>query len=1257
MQRSLDLRGKQSVGEILKHIYAESRTEREKGNWFERLFAKVAIADLSLELEALWSWADWPDREKLTGLDAKDIGIDQVGITKDGKCIAIQCKCRDPKTNLRKPEIDSFVAASQQPCFDMRWIVCTNRWGPNALATLERANPPIVQIDFNDYLDTQVLDGTVERPIREPNALQIPAIGDVLNGLQNHDRGQLIMACGTGKTFTSLRIAEGMVPAGGKILFAAPSIALVSQARKEWLRHTTRKIDSLVVCSDSTAGQDDDSEDIRITEIPTLVTTDSKRIKEWLESDGTTESVKVVFSTYHSLKRITATGAEFDLAVADEAHKTTGKIETLEEQEQKEADLFEQEKVEFTLFHDSNRLAARKRLYMTATPRVYSPQSLSKALDAGVTVVDMEDELIYGRELHHVSFKKAVEQKLLSDYRVIVLGVDEGSVTPKLHERLAGLPQTEANQKKVTPSTNDIGRVLGLSLAMNGSIVGDDPEIPHALPRVIAYARTIARSQWFKEAIREGQVRAHTSRRMPKGQRSREVEASHLDGRSTALERSNTLQELRNAADEGALRVVMNAKLFTEGVDVPTLDAVAFLDPKSSVVDNVQSIGRVMRKAPGKTFGWIIIPVVIPPGADVIEELKKNKEGYRHVGRVLAALQSHDSRLAEEPWRIKVAREKPNRPEDGPNGGGDGEKPLEDEWEQGTLDLVTGTERLYAQLGSISGLGTPGRIVADQIKSAVKSAGAMLAEEHSERELEKLPGLDYEEAKPRDICTLAGIILFNACMLHKRLEGLPHMADVERIETAIGSADIQGVLMKAWKIILKRDYRPVFGIACRVLRALSERPPVRRAIARIAQTANGLADDVGKMRYDHAGPLYHEMLPSQKSDGALYTGNVGATFLAELAADEGTTDWEDENQIRSLKVWDPACGTGTLLLAALNAIKDRSQKEGRKDLHRTLVEESIAGTDINPIAIQLAASNLTLGAPTVDYQQMHLYSMDYGVVEGGTAKLGALEVIAQQHRDLGEMAEGNGKEEVEGKQVDGSEVGFVPEELDLVIMNPPFTNLKDAGSRLGKEGQQAFGARGGELRAIVKEQDEKAFSVVDNVKSIRPWFTLLAEKSLKREKGTLAKVLPLAAAVVTSGRNERKFIAERFHLETVVACHHHSEFAYSQNTDIHECMVIARRKGGDRRPTRFVVTDRMPKDAEEAKQWAENIREGNCEGFGVETLWPEERVREGDWSPVQWWNGELAELAWELRETNGWVEIGERWERSAAGGGPAHYWR
>ena len=331
-QLPLDLDVRPTVAEMLTRIRSKSRDETEKGRWFEQLVMTLARQTPEWELGDIWHWADWPDRKKVTGLDGRDIGIDLVAQRTTGEWVAIQCKCYDENHRVPKSGVDSFLGGSQNQAFELRWIVATCNMTGNAWSAIKGANPPVSVIDFRQFLQIQIEAAAADRPVQELWPLQDEAVEDVVEGLSNHDRGRLVMACGTGKTFTSLRITERVVPDGGRILFAAPTIALVSQARREWLRQTVRSLDCIVVCSDSTAGGRRENEDIGISELECPVSTNPEVIAKRLAAGN--DRTHVVFCTYHSLGRVmeaqTQHGAPgFDLAIADEAHRTTGVVRSV----------------------------------------------------------------------------------------------------------------------------------------------------------------------------------------------------------------------------------------------------------------------------------------------------------------------------------------------------------------------------------------------------------------------------------------------------------------------------------------------------------------------------------------------------------------------------------------------------------------------------------------------------------------------------------------------------------------------------------------------------------------------------------------------------------------------------------------------------------------------------------------------------------------------------------------------------------------
>ena len=1253
VQMSLDLAGRPTARDALHRIRAESRDESEKGRWFEQLFMRIARQQPEFEIDGIWRWPDWPEREALTGLDGRDIGIDLVARRTSGEWVAVQCKCYEERHTLGKGEIDKFLGGSQHPVFRLRWIVATCRWGTNAERAIRNAHPHVTQIDFREYLNVQVEEQDARRPVQEPWPLQVEAIEDAVAGLANHDRGRLIMACGTGKTFTTLRIAEQVVKEGQRILFAAPTIALVSQARREWLRQTTRKLECIVVCSDPTAGGRNENEDIRISELECPVSTDPAEIARSLVDDGPT---RVVFCTYHSLGRVTEAQAfhnapEFELAIADEAHRTTGAL--LGRRGSNDA-----RKVDFQEFHDDARLRARKRLYMTATPRLYTERSRSRLAERGIDVVDMSDYGVYGPELHRLPFAKAVQHGMLSDYRVIVLGVSHASVTPGLRRRLEDLGTSI--KRRQAPTTNEMTRVLGVSLAVNGVTEGKALEQPGKLPRSMAFANSILRSKWYAEALMESEVLRATTRRMRAG-RAMKVVARHLDASASALQRNQELRALAHADREDECRVVCNVKLFTEGVDVPQLDAVAFLDPRDSQIDVVQAVGRVMRKAPGKRFGYIIIPVVVEPGRDVASALVRGTEGYSTVGRVLRALQAHDGRLAESPANfIKVYEQgKPNAP-------GDSRGTIresEDEHIQRELDLKEAEQGIYAHVAAASGLGKPGQLVADEIADAVRHASGVLQEEELEFPLAKaLELVPEDDGGAKGICTVAALMLCNACLLQRRLRDEPEMKTIMRLDRVAGASNPREVLEIAWESILEKDYAPVFRPALAVLGALREAKAIDDAIRAVAECANRVADSLSDLGYDHAGPLYHRILGSARSDGAFYTNNLSAIMLARLALGEDFVDWSDPKAVGNLRIMDPACGTGTLLMAALQTIKARvagsreMNSDERNTLHKRLVEDVLCGLDINQHGIQLAACNMTLGAPTVDYERMNLVTLPHGPQGDGPPKAGSLEILnaAEHAMDLRAFAAPlRSLETLDAAHVNESaEIRFPLRNLDVVIMNAPFTANENRSRKYGEAGRKAMQRHEMGIKEHVEGKDSAVEGVV-TANSIRTFFTPLADMLVKEKDGALANIIPTTACTSTSRAAERRFLARRFHIETVVTSHDPRRPNFSENTAIHESLLICKRRNGSNgrsdRPTRFVALRTMPSTPEEAIEAVEAIRTGDTRKWITVYEQPARRVREGDWRPCQFLDPELADAAMQLEQADGLVPLQKRYFLGPAG--------
>ena len=486
------------------------------------------------------------------------------------------------------------------------------------------------------------------------------------------------------------------------------------------------------------------------------------------------------------------------------------------------------------------------------------------------------------------------------------------------------------------------------------------------------------------------------------------------------------------------------------------------------------------------------------------------------------------------------------------------------------------------------------------------------------------------------------------------------MSLIMRLDKVAGARNPGEVLNIAWESILEKDYAPVFEPGLAVLGALPDgNEAVDNAIRAVAECANRVADSLSDLGYDHAGPLYHRILGSAKSDGAFYTNNLSAVMLARLALTEDFADWSDPEAVARLRVMDPACGTGTLLMAALQTVKARvaanreTGDEERNTLHKRLVEDVLCGLDINRHAVQLAACNMTLGAPTVDYERMNLLTMRHGPQSDGSVSAGSLELLATADREasLGRLIHPlRTLDDLNAEQVDRAEEAAFPlENLDLVIMNPPYTDNKKRGRKFGAEAVRRMQRHELDIRNRVEQRDEPAGRVI-TTNSIRTFFTPLVDHLLRIDQGVLAMVIPATACIGASGADERRFLAERFHVERIVTTHDPRRVNFSENTSIHECLLVCRRlPEGERPPTEFVSLRQMPDTVEEATAAADAIATGEPGHWGNVHYWPSDRVRSGDWTPVQWYDGTLAQAARDV-ELNRLLEaVGTRYRIGPSG--------
>ena len=651
----------------LNYIRENANTQYGKGKLFERLIRTYLLEDpfYQKRFSEVYLWSEWS--ELRPEFDGVDIGIDLVAEERDGGYCAIQCKCYAENTRISKGDLDTFISASAREPFTARMFVDTGSdWSANLRRTLDGLRPscqrisaadlasrpvkwPDLSVETTEHLDYQQETFSLRTHQRE-------AFDEVINGFKASDRGKLIMACGTGKTFTALRIAEEIAGIGGRVLYLVPSIGLFSQAMREWAEQQSIPHRYIGICSDTKAGKT--TEDASILELEIPVTTDPINISDALQKTDE-NSMKVVFCTYHSLPIVEeaqdAGAPAFDVVLCDEAHRTTG----IEDNDDKTSP--------FVLVHDADRIRAKKRLYMTATSRLYTEGAKAKAARHDIEVFSMDDPETYGPEFHRLPFSRAVEQDLLSDYKVIVLAMSEQGADAAL--------QTYRTRSGKEMSINDATKIVGCWRALQNPErkATDDPEIK-PLTRAIAFTNTIAAS---KSLVNHWNgVIESAIERLPEDQRPSnfKCEADHVDGKTNALQRKKRIEWLKGNSD-GVCRILSNARCLSEGIDVPALDAVLFMSPRNSHVDIVQAVGRVMRKAEDKTYGYIVLPVAIPAGTDPADALNDNQR-FASVWNVLRALRSHDDRLNAEINKIDLNNQQTDRIIfTVPDGNGDGVSP------------------------------------------------------------------------------------------------------------------------------------------------------------------------------------------------------------------------------------------------------------------------------------------------------------------------------------------------------------------------------------------------------------------------------------------------------------------------------------------------------------------------------------------------------------------------------------------------------
>ncbi len=642
----------------------------DKGSWFEKVSKRFLLEhDSANEYESIKLWSDW----ELRG-NKGDRGIDMVITTTSKEYIAVQCKYHQDSVSYNN--ISTFLSQLQAGVDEVRFkkgiIISTSHLTRAALEEIEQIRKSkgidIVEITEEDFIysriDWEKFDPTKtqdELPLRDkkkPRPHQTEAINATKEYFSDpkNARGKLIMACGTGKTYTSLKIMEALDP---KImLFLAPSIALLSQTFREYAQEKSEPFYASIVCSDDKVGQskNEDNDDIKFSELPLKPSTRLEDILSVRKKAQKENKRFIIFSTYQSTLRIKEAQEAglngIDLIICDEAHRTVGAMYSSNERDDKNA---------FTLCHSDANIKATKRLYMTATPKVYSESSKAKAKEKDNVIYSMDDAEIFGEEIYTLNFSKAIALDLLTDYKVIILAVRKenlSGVTNSVNKKISQLKAEGTKLDKKLINNEFVCKIVGThkGLAKQDLIVLDDEnKEDHNLQnkndtapsqRAINFCKSIQTSKNIKDSF-ETIMECYDEELKKKSFKNLKISIDHIDGTMNCKDRLEKLEKL-NQFQPNTCKVLSNARCLSEGVDVPALDSIVFFDGKSAMVDIIQAVGRVMRKAKRKKRGYIILPIALEESEIQNLDEAVNNTNFKNIWKVIKALRSHDPSLVDE---------------------------------------------------------------------------------------------------------------------------------------------------------------------------------------------------------------------------------------------------------------------------------------------------------------------------------------------------------------------------------------------------------------------------------------------------------------------------------------------------------------------------------------------------------------------------------------------------------------------------------
>jgi len=615
---------------LFDHIYKELAQDTS-GKSFERFCVWFLENDpyWLTQVDKVWLWDDYPKRWGIR----PDGGTDIVIKHKNGETWAVQAKCYKPVYSITKGDLNSFVTHATHPEVARLLLLATtdHAGGPQSQQVIRqhqimmylRKDFDEAKINYPKSLSQLKKVKPIKKPKPDPH--QAEAIDAVIKGFAEHDRGKLLMACGTGKTYISLWIKEKLL--AKRTLVLVPSLSLLSQTLKEWTSVANKPFDVLCVCSDKTVGKRNSDEIMHsVSDANFPVHSDINVIKKNIRKNNI-----VIFCTYHSSGLIAEAQSDkaipkFDLTIADEAHRCAGKVNSY-----------------FANVLDGDLIRSKKRLFATATPRIATPQLKKSAADRGIEIACMDDEEVFGKFEHKLPFGEAIEKGLLADYKLIIVGVDDEMITEWIKDR-----ELVTAGADIKTDAETLASIVALIKTINNK--------DYNLRRIISFHTRVEYAKNFKE-----QFKTVSSWLTPKHRLKLKMWTEYVYGKMSADKRDERLKYLKNL-DDSECGIISNARCLSEGVDVPSLDCVAFFDPKRSIIDIVQAVGRAIRTIRGsekKKTGYIFIPVFIENGDDPEERIRKSN--IKQIWNTINALKAHDDMLSDrlDSCRTEIGRRKP----------------------------------------------------------------------------------------------------------------------------------------------------------------------------------------------------------------------------------------------------------------------------------------------------------------------------------------------------------------------------------------------------------------------------------------------------------------------------------------------------------------------------------------------------------------------------------------------------------------------